>query len=289
MTADTARALAGDVRRPRALRLPPIHLDLGATLAGTFVILLVIAALRPAWLAPYDPYAVRAVDAFQAPSLAHVFGTDHVGRDLLSRIIEGTSQSLLIGIGATAIGVGGGLLLGLLSGLGPRPVDLVVGRLIEVLFVFPTVLIALALIAFLGAGIGPLIVAVGVGTIADNARLIRAQTLAVRNADYVAGARALGWNGAQRIVRVVIPNVIGPVFVIATIGIAQAILWASSLSFLGFGAQPPSAEWGAILADGRNYVQSAWWISVFPGLAITLSALSFTVLARRLRNRLEGR
>ncbi|RLP74083.1 ABC transporter permease [Mycetocola tolaasinivorans] len=273
--------------RPRRVRLWGI--PFGVALALAFALFLLVAAVAPQIVAWGDPFATDPAAAFSAPGAAHIFGTDHAGRDIYTRIVFGAQQSLLIGVAATAIGVGGGLILGLGSALAPRAVDLVVGRLIEVLFVFPTVLIALILISILGSGIGPLIVAVGLGTVADSARLIRAQALKVKHGEFVAASRALGRSSTAVLLQTIAPNVIRPIFVIATLGVGQAILWASSLSFLGLGAAPPSPEWGTMLADGRNYLQVAWWISLFPGLFITLSALSLTIIGRFLQQRTEGR
>ncbi|KAB2582157.1 hypothetical protein BS297_27380 [Rhodococcus erythropolis] len=262
---------------------------LGAYLAFAFIGILAIATVAPKVLTRTDPYATDPSAAFTGPTLAHVFGTDHAGRDVFSRIVYGTQQSLLIGVLATTIGLIGGLVLGLGSALGPRAADLVLGRIIEVMFAFPVILTALMLISILGSGAGPLIVAVGVGVIPDTARLIRAQALKVRSMDYVVASRALGRSKAQVVARTVVPNVARPIFVIATIGLGQTILAASGLSFLGLGAPPPSPEWGTMLADGRDYLLIAWWISFFPGMAIVLTVLSLTVGARHLQRRLEHR
>jgi peptide/nickel transport system permease protein len=279
-------AAAPSLKTPRR---PRLAIPTDVTLALTFLALLVLAALVPARLTAHDPYATDAARAFLAPSWTFPFGTDHAGRDLYARVVYGTRQSLAIGVLATAIGLGGGLLLGLGSALAPAAVDLALGRLIDVLFVFPTLLMALLFIAVLGGGVGPLIVAVGVGSIPDAARLIRAQALQVEQADYVLASRALGRSGGQLLLATVLPNVVRPLFVVATLGAGQAILWASSLSFLGLGAAPPAAEWGEMLADGRDYLQVCWWMSFFPGLFITASVLCMTVVGRHLQQRGAGR
>jgi peptide/nickel transport system permease protein len=258
-------------------------------LAFLFLAILAIASLAPGILAWSDPFATDAAMAFQAPSWSHIFGTDHAGRDIYARVIFGTRQSMMIGIFSTAIGVSGGLLLGLLSALGPRALDVALGRLIEVLFVFPTVLMALVFIALLGTGIGPLIVAVGAGSIPDAARLVRAQALKVKHGEFVVASLALGRSGADVLFATILPNVVRSIFVVATLGVGQAILWASSLSFLGLGAAPPSPEWGVMLADGRDYMQTGWWIALFPGLFITLSVFSLTIAGRYLQQKSEAR
>jgi peptide/nickel transport system permease protein len=280
-TATLARALSRERSRPGGM-------DVGILLSFAMLVFLAAAAAFPHLLTWSDPNATDPEVAFQAPSWHHIFGTDHAGRDLYARVIFGARQSLLIGLLATGIGFGGGVLLGLGSALAPRAVDLVLGRFIEVLFVFPTVLLALVFIAVLGTGLGPLIVAVGVGMIPDAARLVRAQGLKVKHAEYVVASRALGRSSARLLRDTIFPNVLRALSVVATLGVGQAILWASSLSFLGLGAAPPSPEWGVLLGDGRDYIEIGWWISLFPGVVITLTVLSFTVIARHLQRRTEG-
>lgn len=261
--------------RPQTWRSHP-----EVVLAVAFLLFLLLAAAAPSLLATHDPYQTSAALAFRPPSGEHWFGTDAAGRDVYSRIVHGTRQSLLIGVLATLIGLAGGLLLGLGSALSTRVVDAVLGRIIEVLFVFPTLLVALVLITITGTGVIPVIVAVGVGSIADNARMIRAQTFKVRNSNYVVAAAALGHSRRSVVFRTILPNVLKPIVVIATIGVGHATLWAASLSFLGLGAQPPSPEWATMLADGRSYIQSAPWIAAIPGILLTLTVLSLTTLGR---------
>jgi len=258
-------------------------------LAGAFLALTAVAVVAPDLLAPFDPDLPQPAEAFTAPGGDHPFGTDQSGRDLLSRVIHGARQSVLVGVAAAAIGVGGGGVLGLLAALGGRAADAVVSRAVEVLFAFPALLLALLFVTILGTGIGPAAVAVGIGTAPGYARMVRATAAQVAGSGYVEAARALGWSAARVTLRTIVPNVVRPLLVLGTLGIGQAVVWASSLSFLGLGAQPPAAEWGTMLADGRSYVQIAWWIAVFPGLAITLTAVSTTVVGRALQRRLDGR
>lgn len=264
----------------RAERRSAPKYPIGVFAAAAVLSLLLLASLFPALLTSRDRYTTSAAIALRPPSLEHWFGTDAAGRDIFTRIIYGTRQSLAVGLLATAIGLGGGLILGLASALSNRFVDAVLGRLIEVIFVFPTLLVALVLITVTGTGITSVIVAVGVGSVADNARLIRAQTLKIRQSDYVVAARALGFSRFGVIRRTILPNVIKPIVAIGTIGVGYSILWAASLSFLGLGAQPPSPEWATMLADGRSYIQSAPWITIFPGLLLCTVVLSLTVLGR---------
>jgi peptide/nickel transport system permease protein len=250
--------------------------------AMAVLVVVVVAALAPGLLAPSDPLAVAPADAFQAPSLAHPFGTDDSGRDLLARVVHGTGASLLIGVAATAIGVVLGLLLGIAAGIGSRVTDIAVGRLLEVMFALPGLLLALVIIAFVGPGPLPATIAVGLATAPGYARIFRTQIRRVRASEMVEAARVLGRSPLTILTRHILPNALAPVVVLATLGVGQAIVWASSLSYLGLGSPPPAPEWGAMLEAGRTYLAVAWWMTVFPGLAIVLTASATTVLGRRL-------
>jgi peptide/nickel transport system permease protein len=248
--------------------------------AAGFIALVLVAALWPSVLAPQDPLAIDLGASFDAPSAQHVFGTDQSGRDVYARVVHGAGQSVLIGVGATALGLAGAVLLGLLGGLGGRVVDGVVTRVIEVLYAFPGILLALILIAVFGSSAGTQILAVGIATIPGYARMVRGQVLAVRNAPYVQAERALGHPPVRVLIRTLLPNAFRPLTVLVTLGIGQAIVWASALGFLGMGVQPPAPEWGAMLNAGRNYLQQAWWLDFFPGVVIVLLALALTAVGR---------
>lgn len=267
-----------------ALRSTPA----GVWIAVAILAFLVLAAVAPSLLARQDPYIIDPAGAFTPPNPEHLFGTDQNGRDLFSRVIAGTGQSLLLGLAATAIGLVLGGLLGITAGVSGRWLDSAICRFVEILFAFPGLLLALIVIAVSGTGVVTAAIAVGIGTAPGYARMLRTQTLQVIAAPYVETARSLGRSRAHILWRTIIPNVIRPLFVLATLGVGQAIVWASSLSFLGLGAQPPAAEWGAMLSDGRNYIQIAWWIAAFPGIFITLAALTTTVVGRHLQQRLEA-
>ncbi|MDB6049562.1 MAG: Oligopeptide transport system permease protein OppC [Pseudomonas sp.] len=269
-------------RRAHSLRLGP-------TLAAGFLLFLVLAALAPQLFAYSDPLAIVPHDAFHRPGAAHWFGTDQSGRDIFSRVIHGTRQSLLIGLAATAIAMSIAIVLGLLGGLGGQRTDRSVGWLLEVLFAFPSLILALLFVAVFGSGIGPLIVATGLGGAPGYARMVRGQVLAVRNAGYIEAARALGHPPLRIIRRQLLPNAMRPLIVTMTMGVGQAIVWASALSFLGLGARPPAPEWGTMLSMGRDFIANAWWLTFFPGLFIVLTTLSTTVAGRYLQQRLEGR
>jgi peptide/nickel transport system permease protein len=244
--------------------------------------LLVVAALFPSVLAPVDPLAIHPLEAFQPPSFSHLFGTDESGRDILARVIHGTGASLLIGLSATAIGIGLGLVFGLLAGLGPKWLDFGTTRFLEVLFAFPGLLLALLFIVVFGPGVVTSTIAVGLATAPGYARLIRSTVLTVRRAPYLESAAVLGRSPSFRVVHHLLPNVAASLFVLATLGIGQSIVWASSLSYLGLGAVPPAPEWGAMLSAGRTYIASFWWMTFFPGAVIVLTALACTLLGRSL-------
>ena len=246
---------------------------------------LLVAAVAPTLLAPGDPLAVNPASAFQGPSWSHWFGTDESGRDVYTRVIHGAGPSLLIGVTATVIGIMLALILGVLSGIGVRSLDFTITRFNEVLFALPGLLLALVFIAIVGPGIATTTIAVGLSTAPGYARIIRSQVISVRNSAYVEAAVVLGRSPWTILRRHVLPNAIAPVFVLATLGVGQAIVWASSLSYLGLGAVPPAAEWGAMLSAGRLYLSVAWWLTVFPGLFIVLAAAASTLLGRSLQAR----
>lgn len=269
-------------RRPRRIRL-------GASLAIGFLTLVIVAALLPQLFAHGDPLAIVPRNAFHPPGWAHWFGTDQSGRDIYSRVIHGARLSLFVGLAATALAMSIAIVLGLLGGLGGLRTDRGVGWLLEVLFAFPSLVLALLFVAIFGSGIGPLIIATGLGAAPGYARMVRGQVLAVRNAGYIEAARALGHPTRRIIWRQLLPNAMRPLIVTLTMGVGQAIVWASALSFLGLGARPPTPEWGTMLSMGRDFIANAWWLTFFPGLFIVLTTLSTTVAGRYLQQRLEGR
>jgi peptide/nickel transport system permease protein len=263
-------------------------MTIGVVLSGAFVVFLVIAAAWPSLLANGSPLTINLGDAFQAPSLHHLFGTDESGRDVFTRVLYGARQSLSIGVGATALGLAGGAVLGVLAGLGGRWVDGAINRFLEVMFAFPGLLLALVVVAMFGPGATTEIAAVAVGSAPGYARMIRGQVLSVKGSGYVEAAYALGHTRRRVIGRTILPNAMRPLVVLGTLGIGQSIVWASSLSFLGLGVAPPAPEWGAMLDAGRDLVTQAWWLEIFPGLAIVACALSVTTIGRYLRQRFEG-
>ena len=275
---------------PRRLAIPDWARSIrpGVALAGLVVAFFVVAMIVPSLLTSQDPYAVNLEQTLQAPSWAHIMGTDQSGRDLYARIVYGARESLLIGLGATALGMSVAILLGVLAGLGNKWVDGIISRGVEVMFAFPILLLALLFVAVFGPSVTTEIVAVGLGTAPGYARMVRGQVLAVRDSGYVEAARALGHPYASIVRRHIFPNAMRPLVVVMTLGVGQSIVWASGIAFLGLGVPPPSPEWGALLNAGRNYITQAWWLEVMPGVAIVLFSLSLTTLGRHLQQRLEG-
>ncbi len=260
-----------------------------AVIAALVVLaLLLVAAVAPNLLAPYDPLAVDLDATLQPPSWAHPFGTDLSGRDLLSRVIAGTRQSLIIGLGAVALASVLAVLLGIAAGLSGRVSQALANRWIEVMFAFPIVLLGLLLTSVFGPGQVTLILAIGIGIAPGYARIVRGQVLAVRNAPYIEAATALGHPRRRILLQHIAPNALRPMIVTVTLGVGQAIIWASGLAYLGLGVPPPAPEWGALLDAGRTYITVAWWLEIFPGLVIVTVALAFTTVGRYLGTRLEG-
>jgi peptide/nickel transport system permease protein len=246
-----------------------------------------IAAIVPGALATHDPTALDLGHALQGPSWQHWFGTDESGRDLYSRVVYGTRESLSIGIGATAVSISIALILGSIAALARRFFAGAVDRVIEILFAFPTLLLALLLVAVLGPSAATQIVAVGVGTAPGYARIIRGQILLTKDSGYVEAAVALGHSRWRIFGAHIVPNAVRPLVAIITLSIGQSIVWASSLAFLGLGVAPPSSEWGALLDAGRTYITQAGWLIVIPGLVIVTLALAATTLGRHIQNVLE--
>jgi peptide/nickel transport system permease protein len=270
-----ARLLARAATVLRGLGVPGV-------LAALAVLVMAVAVVAPGLLAPGDPNAIDPRAGFARPGAAHWLGADESGRDVWTRVVHGAAASLGIGAAATGIGVGAGLVLGFAAGLGPRWLDAAVSRVLEVLFALPTLVLALLLVAVLGAGVEASVLAVGAATAPGYARMLRARVRAVAASGYVEAARLEGHPPLRVLVRHVVPNTLWPLVSVATLGIGQAVVWVCALSFLGLSTLPPSPEWGAMLNAGRVYIDSAWWLTVFPGLAITVTAAALTVLGRRI-------
>jgi peptide/nickel transport system permease protein len=261
--------------------------DAGLYVSIAILAFFALAAIVPGVLTTHSPTALDLSHSLQGPSAQHWFGTDESGRDLYSRIVYGTRESLAIGIGATAVSISIALILGSIAALARRFFAGTVNRVIEVLFAFPTLLLALLLVAVLGPSAMTQIVAVGVGTAPGYARIIRGQILSAKDSGYVEAAVALGHSRWRILGGHIVPNAVRPLVAIITLSIGQSIVWASSLAFLGLGVAPPSSEWGALLDAGRTYITQAGWLIVIPGLAIVALALAATTLGRHIQNALE--
>jgi peptide/nickel transport system permease protein len=251
--------------------------------------LLVVTAVLGRVLAPYGENEVDVLDRLQGPSLDHPFGTDELGRDVLSRVVVAARVSLVVGLVSVGIALTAGVMLGLVAGFYGRWVDDVVMRAMDVLFAFPAILLALAILAVLGPGTTNVMIAIGVVYTPIFARITRGSVLSVREEVYVRAARSLGV-GDVRLLRLhVLPNVLAPIIVQTSLSLAFAILSEAALSFLGLGVQPPDPSWGRMLFEGRGFVEQAWWMGVFPGAAIFLTVLSFNVVGDALRDALDPR
>jgi peptide/nickel transport system permease protein len=261
----------------------------GVALGAAYLAVLAAAVLAPALFTAVDPNAADALAALAPPGADHPLGTDQNGRDVLARIVHGARPSLLIGLGATGLGLAFGVVLGVLAAQGGRIADEVVTRLLDVLLSIPGLLLVILVVAVLGPGSGSSIVGLAVIVAPANARLVRAEVLRLRGSAFVEAAHALGWPHRQVVLRHVVPNALGPVLVFATASVGGVIGAGASLSFIGLGPQPPTAEWGAMLAASRDYHSVAWWAAVFPGVAVTLTVLAITVVGRFLQERVEGR
>jgi peptide/nickel transport system permease protein len=271
-------------RQWQALKANPLAL-LGLAI---ICVLLAGAALAP-WIAPYDPLAQNLPQRLLPPSATHFLGTDALGRDIFSRVLHGTRITLAIVL-LVVISVGPvGLLIGTISGYFGGWVDTVLMRTTDVFLAFPKLVLALAFVAVLGPGIENAIIAIAITTWPPYARVARAETMVIRNADYIAAVRLQGASHGRIVLKHVIPMCIPSVIVRTTLDMAGIILTAAGLGFLGLGAQPPLPEWGAMIATGREFIFDQWWVAAFPGIAICLVALGFNLFGDGLRDVLDAR
>ncbi|HEY1385621.1 MAG TPA: ABC transporter permease [Dongiaceae bacterium] len=248
------------------------------TLGATLLSMLVLIAVFPQAFAPYDPLAMDYNAIMQAPSAAHLFGTDNLGRDVLSRVIWATRVDIQIAIFSTIFPLVFGTLIGTLTGYYGGWLDAVFGRLVDLTITFPFLVIVIAIVAVLGPGLLNMYIAVSVLNWVFYAQLVRAEIRVQKQSDYAAAARVLGYSELRLIFRHLLPNAITPVIVYWMTDMAQDILLGSSLGYLGLGAQPPTAEWGVIIADGKNFMSTASWMSLFPGIAIVIAGVSFSMV-----------
>jgi peptide/nickel transport system permease protein len=271
-------------------RFPPLVVCSWLILLG-----LMVTAIFAPQVAPHSPIRERLIDRLLPPAWAkdgewqYLLGTDHLGRDLVSRMIYGSRVSLVVGGAAVIIGGGLGVALGVLAGFLRGHTDEVIMALADMQLAFPTILLAIAIIAVLGPSFTNLIVVIGISGWVTYARIARGQVLSVREQEFIEAIRAQGGGRFRIIWRHILPNILSPLIVVATLDLARTIILESTLSFLGLGIQPPTPSWGGMLSDGREYLLSAWWVATFPGLALMLTALSFNRLGDWIRDRSDPR
>ena len=259
-----------------------------AVIGGVIVLFFLLVALLADFVAPYD-YAERSEDLLQPPSAEHWFGTDETGRDIFSRVLYGTRISLRVGFFAITGSIIIGSFLGLIAGFYGGWRDVIISRLFDILLAFPSILLAIAIVAMLGPGLNNALLAIAIINIPTFGRLMRSQVLSVKQEDFVLAARAMGMTNRRILFRHILPNSWTPIMVQGTLGFATAVIEAAALGFLGLGAQPPHPEWGTMLADARGFIQLAPWTMVFPGLAMMLTVLGFNLLGDGLRDVLDPR
>jgi peptide/nickel transport system permease protein len=257
----------------------------GAAVVGCFVL---VALLAP-WLAPQDPLATSWSSVREGPSAAHLFGADELGRDVLSRVIWGARASILAGLVSVSISLALGVPVGMLAGYLGGWADALLSRITDAMLACPFLILAIALAAFLGPSLANAMIAIGVSAMPVFVRLTRAQVLAAKTEEYVEAARALGNPHLRIALRHILPNIVAPLIVQATLAIAAAVIAEASLSFLGLGQQPPAPSWGSMLNTAKNYVDQAPWMAIWPGLSIFLLVLSFNLLGDGLRDALDPR
>jgi peptide/nickel transport system permease protein len=253
---------------------------------AVLAVLVVTAALAP-WIARHDPVQMDIRARLQTPSLTHPLGTDNFGRDILSRVVHAGRISLVVGFVAVGIGALCGGMIGAVSGYYGGRLDNVLMRLMDVLLSVPQIVLALAIVGALGVSLLNLMVAVGISVLPRYARLMRASALSIRTLEFVEAARATGAGDLRIILQAIIPNCLAPLIVLSTLGVAQAILSAATLSFLGLGVQPPTPEWGAMLSDGRQFLRNAPHITICPGLAIVVVVMALNLVGDGLRDALD--
>lgn len=258
--------------------------------AGALIILnvFVLAMLAP-FIAPYDPDEINVKAILLAPSAQHWMGTDGLGRDVLSRMLFGGQISLLVGLVAVGISTAIGIVLGALAGFYRGWVDTLIMRLVDIMLSIPSFFLILAVIAFLTPSIVNIMIVIGLTSWMSVTRLVRAEFLSLREREFVMASRTLGAKDMRLIFTHLLPNSLTPIIVSSVLGVASAVLMESGLSFLGLGVQPPQASWGNILTDGKEYIQFAWWLSLFPGLAILVTVLGYNLLGEGLRDALDPR
>ena len=258
--------------------------------AGLVIVLIMFfLAVFAAMLSPYDPGGIDIEGKLKKPCKPHLMGTDNLGRDVLSRMLYGARISLSVGFVAVGISIAIGIIVGAVSGYYGRWLDSVLMRFVDIMMCFPAFFLMLTVIALLGPNIINIMIVIGITSWMGTARFVRAEFLSLKEREFVVAAHVLGLSDRRIIFRHILPNALAPVIISATLGVAGAILMEAGLSFLGFGVQPPNPSWGNILTEGRTYIFDAWWLTLFPGLAILITVLAFNLVGEGLRDALDPR
>lgn len=260
-----------------------------AVAGSVMVILLFMVSMLAPWVAPHDPSAINLKKVLIAPSVQHIFGTDQLGRDIFSRMIWGSRISLKVGFVATGISILIGAILGALAGYYGRWVDATIMRFVDIMLCFPSFFLILAVIAILEPSIWNIMIVIGLTSWMGITRLVRADFISLKERDFVQAAKIIGASDFRIIFSHILPNAMASVLVAATLGVAGAILTESALSFLGIGVQPPTPSWGNILTAGKDNIDIAWWLSLYPGLAILITVLGYNLLGEGIRDSLDPR
>ena len=265
----------------RALRKPQVVFGV------LFLTLLCVIGIFASQIVPYDPLEINTDNYLQSPNAKHWFGTDNLGRDVFSRVLFGTRYSLALGLLSIAISGTMGLILGLIAGFYGGVVDNIIMRIVDIGLAFPSILLALLVISIVGPGLPSVVLAIGISSTPPFIRIVRSSVLVIKEMTFIEAAKAVGVSHWRTLLKHILPEVFAPALTMATLGLAGAIFSASSLSFLGFGAQPPTPEWGVLVSAARHQLRAAWWISTFSGLAIMISVLSINLLGDGLRDVLD--
>lgn len=281
--------LATRIRRRTSPVLRHLYHTPSAIISGGMVVFTVWVGLVAHWIAPHDPYHTYTDAVLTPPSARFWFGTDDLGRDILSRVIFGARESLIAALTCLAIAAVCGTILGLISGYFRGFADSIIMRAVDIMLAFPDMLLAIVVVAILGPGLQNATIAISIAFIPLYARIVRAETLRVAETEYVRAATVIGASHWRIMVTHILPNVWVPIITVSTINVGTALLLTSGLSYVGIGAQPPAAEWGAMLSNARQYLPDGWWTAVFPGLAITVTVLAFNLFGDALQDAINPR
>ncbi|MDZ4767179.1 MAG: ABC transporter permease [Chloroflexota bacterium] len=286
---DVARVQRSSRESPRRRLLRRFSRSANVLIGASVLLFMIVLGVSAPILTSYNPEQMTAALRLRPPDAEHLFGTDDFGRDVFTRIAYGARLSLLVGVISVSIASTIGVTLGIVAGYFGGWIDALIMRLIDVMLAFPGILLALVIVSILGRSLTNVMIAVGISSIPAYARMARGTTLALKSVDYITAARAIGAPTARMMRLHILPNITAPLIIVATNGVAGAIIAGAALSFLGLGAQPPTPEWGIMLAEGRVYLRNAWWVTTFPGLAIMVTVMAINLMGDGLRDILDPR